>query len=270
MAPKTPQWRGLADEIAREIAAGAAGYRPGDQLPQIRDLVAQGKGSKTTVLAAYKALETEGLVTMVRGHGTKVRARPPHLVREHQERYVWEKRLAQQADTVRRDNGVIDRDAGVDHDEIETHATFSAHPADEELAERFGIEPGTLMLHRKYWHSANGDATALSLIDSYLVHEVAARNPDLLDSSKEPWPGGTHHQLSTIGIEIDRIDDGIRTRVATQAEARKLGIPVNSAVFLLDKTSISTDGDVVEYSRVVLPGERTEFRYSVPLERWAR
>ncbi|CAM5502512.1 hypothetical protein STENM36S_08095 [Streptomyces tendae] len=55
--PKTPQWRGLADEIAREIAAGTAGYRPGDQLPQIRDLVAQGKGSKTTVLAAYKALD---------------------------------------------------------------------------------------------------------------------------------------------------------------------------------------------------------------------
>lgn len=270
MAPKTPQWRGLADEIAREIAAGTAGYRPGDQLPQIRDLVAQGKGSKTTVLAAYKALETEGLVTMIRGHGTKVRAAPPHLVREPQERYVWEKRLAQRPDEVRRDNGVIDKDAGMDHDQIETHATFSAIPADTKLAERFGVEPGTLMLHRKYWHSTNGDATALSLIDSYLVHEVAARNPDLLDSSKEPWPGGTHHQLSTIGIEIDRIDDAIRTRVATQAEARKLGIPMNSAVFLLDKTSISTDGHVVEYSHVVLPGERTEFRYSVPLERWAQ
>nr|WP_244217283.1 hypothetical protein [Streptomyces carpinensis] len=40
-------------------------------------------------------------------------------------------------------------------------------------------------------------------------------------------------------------------------------------MFLLDKTSVSTDGDVVEYSHVVLAGERTEVRYSVPLERWA-
>ncbi|MEI5136684.1 GntR family transcriptional regulator [Streptomyces libani] len=270
MAPKTPQWRGLADQIGQEIAAGTAGYRPGDQLPQIRDLVAQGKGSKTTILAAYKALEAEGLVSMVRGHGTKVRERPPHQIRRHQERYVWEKRLARRPDEVRRSQGVIDKDTSLDHDQIETHATFSAIPADANLAERFGVETGTLMLHRQYWHSTSGDTTALSLIDSYLVHEVAARNPDLLDSSKEPWPGGTHHQLSTIGIEIDRIDDGVRTRLATQAEARKLGIPVGSAVILLDKTSVSTDGDVVEFSHVVLAGERTELQYSVPLERWTQ
>ncbi|MFD3927432.1 GntR family transcriptional regulator [Streptomyces sp. NPDC058614] len=268
MAPKTPQWRGLADQIARDIEAGTAGYRPGDPLPQIRELVAQGKGSKTTVLAAYKALEAEGLVSMSRGHGTKVRERPPYQIRHHQERYVWEKKLAKRTNEVRRNNGVIDKDTGLDHDQIETHATFSVIPADADLAERFRVEPGTLMLHRQYWHSTSGDSTALSLIDSYLVHEVAARNPDLLDSSNEPWPGGTHHQLSTIGIEIDRIDDGIRTRLATQVEARKLGIPPGGAVMLLDKTSVSTGGDVVEYSHIVLPGERTEFRYSVPLERW--
>ena len=91
MAPKTPQWRGLAEQIAQDIAAGTAGYRPGDQLPQIRDLVAQGKGSKTTILAAYKALEADGLVSMVRGHGTKVRERPPRQIRRHQERYVWKR-----------------------------------------------------------------------------------------------------------------------------------------------------------------------------------
>lgn len=39
---------------------------------------------------------------------------------------------------------------------------------------------------------------------------------------------------------------------------------------LLDKTSVSTDGDVVEYSHVVLAGERTELQYSVPLERWTQ
>lgn len=270
MAPKTPQWRELADQIAAAIAAGTAGYRPGDQLPQIRELVAQGKGSKTTVMAAYKALEAEGLVSMARGHGTKVRRRPPHQIRRHQDRYAWEKKLAQRSNQERQHNGVVEQDTGLDHDQVECHVEFSAIPANTELAERFGVEVGTLMLHRHYWHSTPGDPTALSLIDSYLVHEVAARNPELLDSSKEPWPGGTHHQLSTIGIEIDRIDDGIRTRLATPVEARKLGIPVGSAVLLLDKTSVSTHGEVVEHSHVVLPGERTELRYSVPLERWAR
>ncbi|MGK4586038.1 GntR family transcriptional regulator [Kitasatospora sp. HPMI-4] len=270
MAPKTPQWRELADQIADRIRANEAGFRPGDQLPQIRELVAQGKGSKTTVLAAYKALETEGLVTMARGHGTRVRRPAPHQIRRHQDRYAWEKQQAKRPETERMNNGVVERDTGLGHDQVECHTTFNAIPADLALASRFGVPVGTLMLHRNYWHSTPGDPTALSLIDSYLVHEVAARNPDLLDTSKEPWPGGTQHQLSTIGIEIAEIGDGISCRVATQEEARRLGIPPGSAVLLLDKTSVSTDGDVVEYSHVVLPGDRTSIEYSVPLERWAQ
>ncbi|WBP92183.1 GntR family transcriptional regulator [Kitasatospora cathayae] len=266
MSPKKPKWREVADHFANEIAEGK--YRPGDQLPMIRELVAQGHGSKTTVMAAYSALEAEGLVTTTRGHGTTVRRRPPQQIRRHQDRYNWEKQLAKRGDGERRNNGVVEKDTGLDHDEVECHAAFNAVPADQEVAARFGVEPGTLMLHRHYWHSTPGSPIALSLINSYLVHAVAARNPDLLDSSREPWPGGTHHQLSTIGIEIAEIEDGIRTRLAAPDEARHLGIPAGSPVLLLDKTSRSTAGEVVEYSHVVLPGDRTEFRYTVPLDRW--
>jgi DNA-binding GntR family transcriptional regulator len=40
-------------------------------------LVDAGEGSKSTVHAAYKALEAEGLVTSSRGHGTVVREQTP-------------------------------------------------------------------------------------------------------------------------------------------------------------------------------------------------
>ncbi len=40
---------------------------------------------------------------------------------------------------------------------------------------------------------------------SWLVYDLVASNPDLLDPSNEPWPGGTQHQLSTVGIELARI-----------------------------------------------------------------
>ncbi len=79
-----PKWRELADRIAEKIRSGE--YAPGEQLPQIRDLVEAGEGSKSTVHAAYKALEAEGLVTSSRGHGTVVRDRPP-LKRLGIERY---------------------------------------------------------------------------------------------------------------------------------------------------------------------------------------
>ncbi|GAA3372487.1 hypothetical protein GCM10017744_104180 [Streptomyces antimycoticus] len=70
-----PKWQKLADRLASQIRRGD--LTPGQQLPHIRDLVAAGEGSKTTVHAAYKALEAEGLVTSSRGHGTVVRPQLP-------------------------------------------------------------------------------------------------------------------------------------------------------------------------------------------------
>lgn len=70
-----PKWRELANRIAQQIRDGD--YAPGEQLPQIRDLVNAGEGSKSTVHAAYRALEAEGLVTSSRGHGTVVREQTP-------------------------------------------------------------------------------------------------------------------------------------------------------------------------------------------------
>ena len=66
-----PKWRELADRFAEQIRSGE--IKPGAQLPQIRDLVEAGEGSKDTVHKAYKELEAQGLVTSSRGHGTVVR-----------------------------------------------------------------------------------------------------------------------------------------------------------------------------------------------------
>jgi RimJ/RimL family protein N-acetyltransferase len=71
-----PKWRELADRLAAQIRRGD--YAPGQRLPHIRDLVEAGEGSKSTVHAAYKALEAEGLVTSSRGHGTVVRPQAPY------------------------------------------------------------------------------------------------------------------------------------------------------------------------------------------------
>jgi GntR family transcriptional regulator len=68
--PKVPKWRELADEFARKIAEGD--YPPGSKLPQVREMVAQGLGSTTTVHRAIQTLEAEGLVRTSRGHGTTV------------------------------------------------------------------------------------------------------------------------------------------------------------------------------------------------------
>ncbi|MET8102900.1 GntR family transcriptional regulator [Streptomyces sp. NPDC005236] len=68
--PRPPKWRQIADEIAKRIEDGD--YGPGDRLPSVQALVAEGKGATATVHRAYQALEAEGLIRTTQGSGTTV------------------------------------------------------------------------------------------------------------------------------------------------------------------------------------------------------
>ncbi|MFD7860043.1 GntR family transcriptional regulator [Streptomyces microflavus] len=262
----TPKWRQLADDLAQQIRSGA--LAEGEALPQIRELTASGAGSTTTVQAAYRALETEGLVRIVRGRGTYVRRQRSRVIRESQARYQWEKDRALLPEDERRATGVTERETGLDTPALAFQATYEVVGAPPEIADRFGVALGSQMLHRHYRTSSRDESAPIGLIDSWLVYEVAARNPALLDSGREPWPGGTAHQLRTVGIEIGQIDDLIGARPPTADETKLLDLLPGTAVLVLHKFSYSVDGPLAEYSEAVLPGDRHQFLYRVPLERW--
>ncbi len=97
-------------------------------------------------------------------------------------------------------------------DDLDFHAEYRTTDATADLAGAFGVEPGTKLLHRIYRTLIHAERSAVSLISSYIVYEVAAENPELRDAGNEPWPGGTFHQLRTIGIEIDRVVDEVSAR----------------------------------------------------------
>jgi len=96
-----------------------------------------------------------------------------------------------------------------------------------------------------------------------------AANPDLRKADNEPWPGGTQHQLSTVGIEVDRIIEEFTTRPPQPEEAELLGIGPGISILLLRKTLIDINDRVVEYSEVVMPGDRTVMVYTTHLKRWS-
>jgi GntR family transcriptional regulator len=58
--------------IRRLIAAGR--LKPGDELPPVRQLAADLGVNLNTVARAYRALEQDGLVSSIRGRGTRVTA----------------------------------------------------------------------------------------------------------------------------------------------------------------------------------------------------
>lgn len=66
--------------IGDQILAGlrrliaAAALRPGDELPPVRQLAADLGVNLNTVARAYRALEDDGLVSTVRGRGTRITA----------------------------------------------------------------------------------------------------------------------------------------------------------------------------------------------------
>jgi GntR family transcriptional regulator len=154
--------------------------------------------------------------------------------------------------------------------DLDFHAEYHTVPANEDLAQLFGVPVGAKLLQRNYTTRVKRETTPLNIVHSYLVYDTVAENPALLDAANEPWPGGTQHQLYTIGIELDRIIEHLTARPPNADEAEALDLPPGVSVFVLRKTSVDTKDCVAEVSDVIFPGDRTEFVYTTKLARWSK
>lgn len=256
----------IADELRRQITTGK--WQPGERLPSEEELKnTYGKGGPT-VRQALEVLLGEGLIDKQHGRGTFVRV-PRRKARRTNERHQWEKNRAREPQEVRERTGATEHDTGLKVTDLVFHASYHQVEATEDLAGAFGVPVGTPLVERVYSTRYDRDPAPFNVSHSYLVRDHIAANPDLLDESKEPWPGGTPNQLLTVGIELDRIVETITAaRPPTKDEARTLGMAPGMAVIVLRKTSHDTDGRVVEVADVVLPGDRTELTFVTPLARW--
>ena len=256
----------IANELRAEINAGKPG--PGERLRPETELAALFDVSVPTMRQALGVLKAEGLIESRHGTGTFVRA-ARQTVRRTPERYQWEKDRVRLTDAERAVTGATEKDTGLEMSDLDFSAEYEPIVADDRLAKVFGVAVGTSLLRRSYRTRSRSESAPISLVTSYLPYDVAKQNPQLLDSANEPWPGGTQHQLWTVGIELDSIRDEIAARPARADEAEALGIDTEGvAVFELTKTSLDTTGRVVEVSYVVLPGDRTVFDYTTQLRRW--
>lgn len=201
------------------------------------------------------------------GRGDFARRRRPSALRTNL-RHQWEKSRARELLAERARTGATEHDTGLEADDLVFHASYREIKADRDLAEAFDLPEGTALLERSYRTRYAADSSPFSLVTSCLVHDLIAQNPDLLDETKEPWPGGSQSQLYSVGIEVDRIEERVTARPPAPEEARELELPPGTSVLVLRKTSIDINGRVVDVTDVVLPGDRTELLFITPLERW--
>lgn len=261
-----PRYQVVAEEIRDQILNGDLG--PGDALPSEPALATRHDLSRTSVRNAIQQLKEWGLVRSERGRGNYVRPHRQRFIRKQPDLYQWEKNRVHLPDEERGQEGATEHQTGRPLSDLVIPAEYVTIEASDELAEIFGVEAGTPMLERHYGTRTADEAAPLSLGRSWIVKETAAQNPDLLEAENEPWPGGTQHQLFTIGIELDRIEDRIIARAPTADEALRLELDPGTPVIVIRKTSFSTNGDVVEMADVVLPSDRAELHYMTSLERW--
>ncbi|MFI6047107.1 GntR family transcriptional regulator [Nocardia sp. NPDC051321] len=258
----------IADALRQRIEAGE--LHPGDRVPGEAALMEQYKVSTPTVRQALAVLRAEGLIEAKHGVGTYVRV-PRVKVRRTDERYQWEKNRVREPDSVRRSTGATEHDTGLSMPDLVFSARYEVINATDDLADAFAVPVGTKLLQRDYRTHSRTDDAPFNLSRSYLIYELAEGNPDLLDETNEPWPGGTQHQLCTIGIEVATITEEIEARPPTAREAEELGLSLEgTAVFELRKYSIDTTGRVVEVADVILPGDRTQLVYTTHLAKWVK
>ncbi|PSJ26967.1 transcriptional regulator [Streptosporangium nondiastaticum] len=255
----------IADGLREAIRAGQ--LSAGDRLPSETALAEEYGRSLPTIREALRLLRDEGLIEKQHGRGNFVR-QPRATVLRTNVRHQWEKDRVQQPEEQRAKTGATEHDTGLTLHDLVFQASYREIKAGKYLAQALGVEEGEVLLERTYRTRYAAERAPFALVTSYLVRDMVASNPDLLDESNEPWPGGTQNQLFTIGIELDRIEEHVTARPPTPEEAEELELPPGTAVILLRKTSYDTHDRVVELSDITLPGDRTEMLFTTPLERW--
>ena len=262
---KGKKFERIADDLREQIRSGK--LTPGKRLSAETKIAKEHATSLPTVRQALALLQSEGLIEKEHGRGNFVR-RSRQMVSRSSTRHQWEKDRVRGGFEERSSTGATEHDTGLRVDALVFGAKYARVTADAQLARVLRVPEGTELLERLYRTRDRGERAPLSLVRSYLVVDLIDGNPDLLDETKEPWPGGTQNQLHTVGIELARVEERVTARPPTAEESEELDLSAGISVMVIEKSSIDVHERVVDWSEIILPGDRTEAIFVTNLERW--
>jgi GntR family transcriptional regulator len=255
----------IADAIRLEITSGI--LKAGDTVPSVGELCEQWNCAPGSAKTALAVLKNEGLISGGRGRPARVR-KPASRIRLDMSMSQRGKALVLRPTAERRVEGAIEMTAGIPiSDVISTHR-YTVIDANEELAAEFTVDVGTELLRRAYEMTERHNGQRISWSISYIPKALIETNPELLDETREPWPGGHLHQLYTVGIEVDRFLRSVVAISPSVGERQKWGMETGVPLLYVRSRSIDITGRVVELSDAAYPADRTEIRFEEQLDRW--
>ncbi len=251
-----PAYLKVADELRAGIRDGT--HPPGSKLPSLRALAAQHGVSEIVIRAAFAVLRNEGLVTTQARSRTVVRDHPPVRWRIAAERYQREFRH----EATDEPKTSFTADQGIPWEQYRLDKTFQETEATPELAALFEVEPGTMLLQRRFVFYAGGEPQQMSR--TYLPLELVSGTP-VADPQNEPWPGGTPAQLASLGHPLTRLEESVKARMPTPEEVQTLRIAAGIPVFSITRRMIS-EGQVLEVAAdIVIPADQVILDYAIDL-----
>jgi GntR family transcriptional regulator len=262
--PNPGKYAELAEQLAQVIATE---HSPGDQFLTNPEIARRYGVSVNTASRAVQALKERGLLSGKVGGKTWVRVAPTRVLRSN-ETYQREKANVRLSEDERRMWGVSEASTGIPIDEVaENSVDFAVVAPPEDIAGLMGLTQQQKVLRRTYRrHHRNGEGVSIAV--SYMSYDLVSGNTEILDPTNEPWPGGVQHQLYTVGVEVDRIEDRVTSEMPTEQEVGEQDIPPGVPIIRVRKITYDTNDRVVEVTDVPFPADRTELRFVTRLERW--
>lgn len=257
----------IADDIRMKIERGE--IAPGAPIPTLGELCERWSCSMNSARSAVALLKAQGLVVGGRGKALTVRVQTRRVVRSS-ERHQVEKDLAIKPESERMTIGEAETNHGMSITDQRFTTAYAVITADADLADALGIAENERVLRRNYESFDTATGYYLSRSVSYIPVSLVESNPALLDEKNEPWPGGTQHQLLTVGIEIDRVIDKVAARMPTTAEAQMWNLPDGVPLILCRRISLDSEGRVVEISDADYPADRSELEFVIRLKPWPK
>lgn len=255
----------ISDDLRMKIERGD--LAPGAPLPTLQEICEQWGCGMNSARAAIALLKQQGLISGGRGKAPTVRA-PIARVCRSSDRHQAEKDLVREPESVRAATGLAEMDMSTSIDKVTFNTDYQVVVPPVGLAHDFGIPQDAEVLQRTYEMRDRKDNRLLSWSVSYLPMSIISKNKALLDPANEPWPGGTMHQLYTVGVEIVRVVDQVSASMPTTVTAHEWRLDDGVPMLHVRRISYDTGDRIVEITDAEFPADRTELSFTTPLTKW--
>jgi GntR family transcriptional regulator len=227
-----PLYERVESVLAASIADGS--LPPETQLPAEERLIEQFKVSRTTVRKAIQNLIERGLVEVRRGKGT----------------FVTQPKITQELTEL---SGFVE-----DMQTLGRHATARLLDkrivaADEAVAHHLALAPGALVVRLRRVRLADG--VAVSFDETYLPRDIGEKVAGN-DLEAEPVFSLLENRYDTPLVEAEY---KLEAAAADPDAAGALQVPTGSPIFLIERTSYTTENRPVDYERLHYRGDLIRF-----------